>query len=108
MTSTIRSKRSNTHSDLSSKIFSKTKYSICFIDIDASHDPHPFLRMQMLNFQVDDHQYINLKDIQIQIELKEKHRTARDTTESKISMKQKGESKRKYFRTSSSQISIVH
>ena len=89
MTATIRSKRSNTHSDLLSKIVFRrietiqTEIFVIYVDI-MSHDPHPFLRMQMHNFQVDNCPYISLTNIQIQIELKEKHRTTRDNVESNI------------------------
>jgi hypothetical protein len=48
-----------------------------------SQDPHPFLRMQILNFQVDNNQLVNLSCMKTQIELKEKHRYARDNIESK-------------------------
>jgi len=45
-----------------------------------SQDPHPFLRMQILNFQVNNNnnQFVNLSDIKTQVELKEKHRLSRD------------------------------
>ena len=52
--------------------------------LDMSQDPHPFLRMQILNFQVNNsNQFVNLADVQTQVELKEKNRTARDNGESK-------------------------
>jgi len=49
-----------------------------------SQDPHPFLRMQILNFQVhnNENQFVNLSDIRTQIEIKEKHRLTRDNIES--------------------------
>lgn len=50
-----------------------------------SQDPHPFLRMQIFNFQVNhnnQYQLINLLDIKTQIEIKEKHRSARENIES--------------------------
>ncbi len=52
------------------------------IFIGMSQDPHPFLRMQILNFQVDNNQLVNLSCMKTQIELKEKHRSTRDNTES--------------------------
>ncbi len=45
-----------------------------------SQDPHPFLRMQIFNFQVNN-EFVNLSNIKTQIELKEKHRTTRDHNE---------------------------
>lgn len=49
-----------------------------------SQDPHPFLRMRILNFQVNNNnQCVNLSNVKTQIELKEKHRLTRDNTESK-------------------------
>ncbi|CAF0802757.1 unnamed protein product [Adineta steineri] len=66
MTSTLRSKFSNAHSTTSS----------------LSQDPHPFLRMQIYNFQIQpSNQSVNLSHIRTQVELKEKLRTTRDNIE---------------------------
>jgi hypothetical protein len=55
-----------------------------FIFIGMSQDAHPFLRMRILNFQVNNNnQFVNLSKVKTQIELKEKHRSTRDNTESK-------------------------
>jgi hypothetical protein len=64
-------------------IFNIKKMIFSFIDV--SQDPsHPFLRMQILNFQVNNNnQLINLSNVKTQIELKEKHRPTRDHVESK-------------------------
>jgi hypothetical protein len=49
-----------------------------------SQDPHPFLRMQILSFQVNNHsEFVNLSHVKTQVELKEKHRPTRDNVESK-------------------------
>ena len=51
----------------------------------APHDSYPFLRMQLLNFQVNNaksNQLVNLATTKTQIELREKHRAARDHVES--------------------------
>ncbi len=50
-----------------------------------SQSLHPFLRMQIFNFQIyynEHHQYLNLMNVTTQIELKEKHRSTRDHIES--------------------------
>jgi hypothetical protein len=52
--------------------------------IAMSQDPHPFLRMQILNFQINNNnQFVNLSTVKTQVELKEKHRSTRDNVESK-------------------------
>ncbi|CAF0939028.1 unnamed protein product [Adineta ricciae] len=55
---------------------------------NMSQDPHPFLRMQILNFQVNNsNQFVKLADVQTQVELKEKNRTTRDNGEKPTKVK---------------------
>ena len=86
MTSTIRSKSNHARSYTTSKRFiSIDIHSINKFFIGVSQTPHPFLRMQIFNFQVlfnEHHQYLDLSNVTTQIELKEKHRTTRDHVES--------------------------
>lgn len=61
---------------------SKCVFSIFTV---PSHDSYPFLRMQLLNFQVSNtksNQLVNLATIKTQIELREKHRATRNHVES--------------------------
>ncbi len=51
--------------------------------IAINQNPHAFLRINILSFQIHHNQPINLINIKTQIELKEKHRYARDNIESK-------------------------
>jgi len=85
MASALRSKYSNTQSRTSSMIVELFLIeNTILIFIGMSQDPHPFLRMRILNFQVNNNnQFINLSNVKTQIELKEKHRSTRDNTESK-------------------------
>lgn len=78
-----------------------------------SQDPHPFLRMQIFNFQVNNHQSIHLSDINTQIEIKEKHRSTRDNIESNLIKNRKLQNQNLFFffvnfRTSKNEISIVY
>jgi hypothetical protein len=54
-----------------------------FICIAITQNPQAFLRVQILNFQVNNNQPVHLTDVKTQVELKEKHRSTRDNTESK-------------------------
>jgi hypothetical protein len=85
MASALRSKYSNTQSRTSSMIVELFLIeNTILIFIGMSQDPHPFLRMRILNFQVNNNnQCVNLSNVKTQIELKEKHRLTRDNTESK-------------------------
>jgi hypothetical protein len=85
MASALRSKYSNTQSRTSSMIVELFLIeNNILIFIGMSQDPHPFLRMRILNFQVNNNnQCVNLSNVKTQIELKEKHRLTRDNTESK-------------------------
>jgi hypothetical protein len=85
MASALRSKYSNTQSRTSSMIVELFLIeNTILIFIGMSQDPHPFLRMRILNFQVNNNnQCVNLSNVKTQIELKEKHRSTRDNTESK-------------------------
>ena len=50
--------------------------------LGSSQDQHPFLRVQILNFKVTNNQSIDLKEIKTQVELKEKHRSAKNSMDS--------------------------
>ncbi|CAF1201950.1 unnamed protein product [Rotaria sordida] len=72
MTSTLRSKFTHSQS----------------CNSNMSEHPHPFLRMQIMSFQVNNYnQCVNLSNIQTQIELKEKYRSTRNNTEKPTKVK---------------------
>ncbi|CAF3695328.1 unnamed protein product [Rotaria socialis] len=75
MTSTIRSKVAASQSTNSS----------------MSQQLHPFLRIQILNFQINNnnnhYQYVNLSNVQTQIELKESYRSTRNNVEKPAKVK---------------------
>jgi hypothetical protein len=54
------------------------------IFVAINHNPHAFLRVNILSFQVNNNQTVDLNEIKTQIELREKHRSAQDNVESKF------------------------
>ncbi|CAF0852280.1 unnamed protein product [Rotaria sp. Silwood1] len=46
-----------------------------------TQNPHAFLRINILSFQVSNDKLVDLNDVKTQIELKEKHRSTRDVVE---------------------------
>lgn len=53
------------------------------IVIAIQPNPHAFLRLNILSFQINNHQPIDLIRVQTQVELKEINRSTRDNTESR-------------------------
>ncbi|CAF3426710.1 unnamed protein product [Rotaria sp. Silwood1] len=49
--------------------------------IAITQNPHAFLRINILSFQVSNDKLVDLNDVKTQIELKEKHRSTRDVVE---------------------------
>lgn len=69
--------------------------------------PQAFLRFNILNFQINNHQRIDLFRVQTQVELKEISRSNRDTAESRTNDSIVFRLCEKNFRTSTCQISDV-
>lgn len=69
-------------------------FPCCFLEA-LSQDSNPFLRISLFNFQVNNNKVVPLSEIKTQIELREKHRSARDHYESK--RKSCSNAEEKYF-----------
>ncbi len=90
MTTSKHSNFAHSSSHDSSNLFCLFLYIYYLLIIIAiNQNLNAFLRVNILSFQVNNNHPIDLINVKTQVELKEKHRYARDSPESKISTEKK-------------------